>query len=82
MVDSDSVKDGGEEVAVCLKCLEPVDGTSDFCPHCGAGANELTSCMPYLEMYEKGGSIVGNCFKGVRGLIGRLFGGGGDGDVS
>jgi predicted amidophosphoribosyltransferase len=78
--DDDNKVGDGKDVPVCLKCMEPISGTEDFCPNCGARANELTNCMPYLEMHGKSKSIFGRCWKGLRGLFGRVFGGD-DGDM-
>jgi hypothetical protein len=79
MVESDDVGKGVGE-PICLKCMEPISGAEDFCPKCGARANELTNCMPYLEMHGKSVGVFGRCWKGLCGLLGRIFGGD-DGDM-
>src|SRR5262245_10821093 len=47
-----------ESVAICTRCLEPLEAASSFCPHCGLPVDALVPFSPYLYAFALGDALV------------------------
>ena len=39
-----------EETPLCLRCLQPVDPLTHYCPHCGEAVGRLTTYIPFVNI--------------------------------
>jgi hypothetical protein len=43
-------QDQERETPLCLRCMQPVDPLSYYCPHCGEATGQLTPYIPYVSI--------------------------------
>lgn len=39
-----------KEIPLCLRCAQPVDPLSHYCPNCGEATGQFTPCIPFVNL--------------------------------